>query len=35
MPVIEFLNEMSYRKDRGKWEQDKARQEMNKAKMGR
>lgn len=26
MEVIEFLNELSYRKDKGKWEADKARQ---------
>jgi hypothetical protein len=26
MEVIEFLNELSYRKDKGKWEADKAKQ---------
>jgi hypothetical protein len=26
MKVIEFLNELSYRKDKGKWESDKAKQ---------
>jgi len=26
MKAIEFLNELSYRKDKGKWEADKAKQ---------
>lgn len=35
MGVIEFLTEMAYRKDRGKWELDRQKQAAAKMKTGR